>query len=150
VFTSLQFGRSHRRCAARLPSACRTPIRSFCPDQPVVKGRIRVRRSVALPVAGGLGLGKRRLGEQTGPACRLISMKGNTKGSNSPQALAKGQVWKMKNAYIQIVELGKAHPLPHDEATGAITRKDADERNRHHGGLFEDQSARLVTASCSH
>jgi len=26
---------------------------------------------------------------------------------NSPQALAKGQLWKMNDAYIQIVELGK-------------------------------------------
>ena len=26
---------------------------------------------------------------------------------NSPQALAKGQLWKLDNAYIQIVELGK-------------------------------------------
>ena len=26
---------------------------------------------------------------------------------NSQQALAKGQLWKMNNAYIQIVELGK-------------------------------------------
>ena len=26
---------------------------------------------------------------------------------NSQQALAKGQLWKMNNAYIQIVELGR-------------------------------------------
>ena len=26
---------------------------------------------------------------------------------NSPQVLAKGQLWKMNDAYIQIVELGK-------------------------------------------
>jgi hypothetical protein len=26
---------------------------------------------------------------------------------NSPQALAKGQLWKMDNVYIQIVALGK-------------------------------------------
>jgi hypothetical protein len=34
-------------------------------------------------------------------------MNSNKIMKNSSQVLAKGQLWKMKDAYIQIVELGK-------------------------------------------
>jgi hypothetical protein len=34
-------------------------------------------------------------------------MRNKSKGGDSPGALAKGQLWKLSNFYIQIVELGK-------------------------------------------
>jgi len=51
-------------------------------------------------------------GEQISPVRRLINVitKLNHKQSSSP-GLAKGQVWKLKHAYIHIVDLG--HRLLH-------------------------------------
>jgi len=36
-----------------------------------------------------------------------VNRKDKATSRNSPETLAKGQLWEMKNAYIQIVELGK-------------------------------------------
>jgi hypothetical protein len=38
---------------------------------------------------------------------RLVNRKAPTPIRKLPQTLAKGQLWKMNDAYIQIVELGK-------------------------------------------
>ena len=36
-----------------------------------------------------------------------MRMRNKSKGGNKPGELAKGQLWKLSNFYIQIVELGK-------------------------------------------
>ena len=52
-----------------------------------------------------------------------------TKGKKSLRPLAQGQRWKTKDAYIEIVELGKtADPLPDGAATGA-NAKNPDQRD---------------------
>jgi len=76
----------------------------------------------------------------------------NTKTTmkNSPQVLAKGQLWKMKDAYIQIVELGKR--LIHYKMMKQLGQMRV--RTQMSGiesmGLYlKNNRARLVTKACA-
>lgn len=51
--------------------------------------------------------GLKRVVEQEAARTRLTPMGKKTNGKTEVPALAKGQLWKLSHAYIQIVELGK-------------------------------------------
>lgn len=51
--------------------------------------------------------GKTPLNEGWMLASNEVSMRNKRNGANTPGELAKGQLWKLSNFYIQIVELGK-------------------------------------------